>query len=573
MSLAGLRAAKPARLALIRAGVRPTTTVASSSSTTTMIAQKAVPLSPPTAAPRAEHDHEAVSLSFLDLEYEEPSGSVGFRLFYPTDGPSVDVGGGATSPAAPPPFSSPRWGDGVAGREYAAGYAAFAFHGAPPSLKLRLMKAGLTAALWLLSATWRLPLSRARPLAAAAAADGGSGSGGGGGDGGGGGGRAPARLPVVVFSHGAASNRHTYTYLAREIARRVPCAVACVEHSDGSAGAARVTGGRGEWLYFSGLGMGAALERKNGVRVGEVALAARALRALDRGGGGAFAGDAAAASAGGGGEGGKGGGGEGEGGGKGGGEGEGGGGRLWRLEAGKQQEGGAAGDPVLASFRGRLDLAKLAVAGHSCGGATAAAAAHAPPPLLDAAVSAVVAFDPWWPLLQSDLPPLAPAFADPGAAASRRPPAPLLVVGSLAWNTPRADGRLSCDGERQRRVFETWKRPAAGAGGGAAAAGALLVVPRGSAHHSFSDVALLLEGSRALRKLRGLTGAPAPELGSAEAIELSGWAAARFLRQRWEEGGGGEGGVGPRPVRAEELEAYRAHFGDRAAILEAHVAG
>lgn len=151
-----------------------------------------------------------------------------------------------------------------------------------------------------------------------------------------------------------------------------------------------------------------------------------------------------------------------------------------------------------------------------------------------------------------------------------------------------------CDADRQRRVLDVWTGKAGGAaaaaakgkekskagGGGNPPPGALLVVPRGSGHHSFSDVALLIEGSRLLRYLRTLMGASHPELASAEAIEMSGWAVARFLRDRWRFGGGGDGESDdqekrrrrlPRPVSPAELDAYREFFGERAAILEAHV--
>lgn len=498
-----------------------------------------------------EHNHDAVSLSYVDLEYHEEDAAVGFRLIYPADDEST-----AAATAKPPSSSSslfaPRWSD--AHPVYARGYTAVAFFGAAASLKLRALKAAFTALVWLVSAASPLPLLRGRPLVAAEDASSSSSSS-----------SRRRRLPVVVFSHGASSNRHTYTYLACEIARRVPCAVACIEHCDGTAAVARVpaAGGGGDgssnsnnnnnnnnkWLYYQGLGKGEALESKCGVRVSEVRLAVRALRALD-------------------------------------GRQE--GGRLQRLGGAAGAAGAAAAaandDPVLASFAGRLDLdARLAVAGHSCGGATAAAAAAVGPTCPDlGAVSAACAIDPWWALLPSAEPPLAAADegggGNGGGNSSSPPTAPLLVLGSHAWQTPRLpDGGMMCGGERQRRVFEAWAR---GGGSSSKGPGAILAVPRGSGHHSFSDVALLLERSWLLRGLRGLVGASQPELPSAEAIEMSGWAVARFLKDRWaaaveEEGGGGGGGNGaasrPRPVSARELDAYRAYFGERAAILEVKV--
>jgi hypothetical protein len=527
-------------------------------------------------AEEQQHDHEAVALSYVDLEYEEEQGAaVGFRLIYPAD--AGDSSGSGS--AAPSSLFSPRWSD--AHPVYARGYADVAFFGssgAASSLKLRALKAAFTALVWLVSAASPVPLLRGRPLAKeedAADADAANAA------------ATPVgrRLPVVVFSHGASSNRHTYTFLACEIARRVPCAVACIEHCDGSAAVARVPGGGGgggggnegarsissnhnhnsknssnKWLRYQGLGKGEALERKCGVRVDEVRLAVRALRALDQPG--AAAGGGAA--------------------------------RPRRLGGATGAAASGSDDAVLASFAGRLDLDnRLAIAGHSCGGATAAQAAAIGPGCPDlSAVSAAVALDPWWALLPSAEPPLADgSAASSSSSSSSAPPptAPLLVVGSHAWQTPSLpNGGMMCGGERQRRVFEAWMRapsssPAAAGGSGPAPrpAGALLAVPRGSGHHSFSDVALLLERSRLLRGLRGLVGASHPELPSAEAIEMSGWAVARFLRDRWRRGGGGgggeDGGAGgtprpmPRPVSARELDAYRAYFGDRAAILEVKV--
>jgi hypothetical protein len=527
--------------------------------------------------------HESVELSFVDLEYEEDDGSVGFRLLFPCSlgGGGSGGGGGAEARAKPPAPQSwwlaPRWNDALP--QYAHGYATVAFFGGT-SLKSRALRLGVAAVLWAASAAWALPLRRGRPLAAApraAAAEEGARRG------------DKHRLPVLVFSHGACSNRHTYTTLACEIARRVPCVVACVEHADGTAASARLPGGGGRaraggakkgerWMYFRGLGKGDALESKGGVRTDEVRLTVRALEALDRGQGG----------------------------------GGGAGGRVWRLGAGppaaaasSSPKAAAAGDPVLASFAGRLDLAeRLAVAGHSCGGATAAAVAADPDGL--PGLSAAVAIDPWWPMLHSARPPLAaaaaaaaaaappaPSASSPPAASPPPPSAPLLVLGSHTWQTPSLpDGGMMCDADRQRRVLDVWT----GRGGAAKTAppapppppppppppGALLVVPRGSGHHSFSDVALLVERSRLLRYLRSLMGASHPELTAAESIEMSGWTVARFLRDRWrweeqeEEEAGGDGAGArrrrpPRPVSAAELDAYRAFFGERLAILEAHV--
>ncbi|KAK9843811.1 hypothetical protein WJX81_007277 [Elliptochloris bilobata] len=121
-----------------------------------------------------------------------------------------------------------------------------------------------------------------------------------------------------------------------------------------------------------------------------------------------------------------------------------------------------------AFFAGRLDLGSIAIGGHSYGGATAVAAAA-----VDMRIRACVTLDPWW----GALPPDSPALG------SWRNRAPLLVLGSHAWNTPNKAGRLACGPERQARVLQ-----GASSGGGG---GAVLLVLANSSHDTSSDAVQL----------------------------------------------------------------------------------
>ncbi|KAF6266434.1 platelet-activating factor acetylhydrolase, isoform II-domain-containing protein [Scenedesmus sp. NREL 46B-D3] len=269
------------------------------------------------------------------------------------------------------------------------------------------------------------------------------------------------KFPVIIFSHGAASMRNTYSIICSEFASR-GFVVAAVEHADGTACCAQLADG--EWRLLQGLGTGAALEAKCDYRVQECVTMARALQAMN---------------------------------------------------AGASVPGltlSSAADPA-AAFQSRLDMSRLAVMGHSCGGATAAAAAAA-----HAEFKCGVALDPWWPLLPSG-----------GAALSGwRTRSPLLVLGSQDWNT----GKMWCGGDRQAAVFKAClpapssassssSQPSArtpvvaaaaaahgssGAGSEAGpGGGAVHVVPAGSSHGSFTDLPFLLSPwvSNLLRKTVG----------------------------------------------------------------------
>ncbi|GBF87426.1 hypothetical protein Rsub_00137 [Raphidocelis subcapitata] len=388
------------------------------------------------------------------------------RLFYPADPQSAR----RRWPAA-----APSW---IGSLGYAAGYVQFAFFSAR-TLKLRVIKRVLQAVIWVQGTLARLPVTLGAPLArpgGADAADTANGNGrSGGGNSSSSGGGAAGRWPVVIFSPGAAANRNTYSCICTELASR-GCFVAAIEHADGSSGAARLADG--SFLLFQGLGSGAVLEAKGEYRAAEVAAAVELLRGINAAG---------AAPEG-----------------------------SFSLSGGDQ-------DAALAELKGALDLSRLAVIGHSCGGATAALAAARCP---DVAVA--VALDPWWPILPTGSPALTGWL--PGCRA------PLLVVGSDDWNTPRADGSMPCDAKRQAAVLEAARRrdgPEGGAGGGA-----LLLVPSHSKHQTFSDVPVLIERSALARGVLSVMGFKQQQPMSAEAaLRLICDCCARFCREHYRPGG------------------------------------
>ena len=193
--------------------------------------------------------------------------------------------------------------------------------------------------------------------------------------------------------------------------------------------------------------------------------------------------------------------------------------------------GASAGAPP--PFKGALDLSRLAVAGHSCGGAAAALVAATRPEF-----AAAVALDPWWPILPAGGPALTGWL--PGCRA------PLAVIGSDAWNTPRGGpgGPLACDGARQAAVLEAARARGDGNGGagdsggssGGGGGGALLIVPAHTQHHSFSDVPAILEASALARRALAAVGFSRPAASGAETLRLTAELTARFLRERF--GGG-----------------------------------
>ncbi|KAF5829719.1 platelet-activating factor acetylhydrolase, isoform II-domain-containing protein [Dunaliella salina] len=225
-----------------------------------------------------------------------------------------------------------------------------------------------------------------------------------------------APYPLVFFSHGLAGNRNTYSSICIQLAS-LGFIVVAVEHADGTASTARLApqfklvedkkgkpqqARQNEWLFYAGLGDEQAQVQKTRIRAQELRTALRLVESMNNG----------LAVEG-----------------------------LWVS--------GTKPHPLRQGLfdtgnwlRGRVDLSRVAVTGHSYGGATAALAACEHYPEFKAAV----AMDPWWGALPPDCSILAS-----GSWPSR---APILVLGSHAWNTPNpVTQKMACNGERQEALL------------------------------------------------------------------------------------------------------------------------
>ncbi|GAX79240.1 hypothetical protein CEUSTIGMA_g6680.t1 [Chlamydomonas eustigma] len=246
------------------------------------------------------------------------------------------------------------------------------------------------------------------------------------------------KFPVVIFSHGLAGQRNTYSCICMELASQ-GVVVLAVEHCDGSASVAQLAGpnmrwqaweketvrqAKGSWRWYRGLGDSTKWCERTEWRALELRTAFRMLSELNEG----------------------------------------------KPDPNLSVSGCTKVSQLHTLFRDRLDLERTAVMGHSYGGATATLAASSYPEFKCAA-----ALDPWWDALPSQCP----------ALTSWQSPSPLLVLGSHSWNTPDVStGKMMCNEERQSLLLE-----AAQVTGG----GALHIVPKGSNHHSFGDLAFLFD--------------------------------------------------------------------------------
>eukprot|EP00198_Chlamydomonas_reinhardtii_P001482 XP_001690818.1 predicted protein [Chlamydomonas reinhardtii] len=235
---------------------------------------------------------------------------------------------------------------------------------------------------------------------------------------------------------------------------------------------------------------------------------------------------------------------------------------LERLNRGQAEGVRELPAAVAAGLRGRLDMSRAAVIGHSYGGATAAGAASQLP-----VFKAAVCLDPWWDCFPEEWPTLQ----------RWTNAAPMMIIGSHDWNTPGIDGKLKCGGENQERVLA-----AAAAGGG----GALLVVPRNSNHGSFDDV-MLLFGKSMMHVLAvlGLKSSLEPRL----AHRINMWCIRHFLDTHLPPApqallpqqsaaaaaaAAAASAAAAAPIRAGEDQAFRNSFvGEHAAILRVCPAG
>ena len=256
------------------------------------------------------------------------------------------------------------------------------------------------------------------------------------------------KLPLVIFSHGLAGQRGTYSQLALDLASRGYFLVA-IEHSDGTASVAELSGpadkmiwdhsprelprnARGKWRWYGGLGDHVEVGRPQW-RLEEVKTAMRLIGDLNSGS------------------------------------------RIKGLQISACSE-----ETITSWITGRVDVEKTIVIGHSYGGATASWASSC-----IRGVIAGVALDPWW-----------DALPDNAAVLNKweNQKSPLLVIASEEWSMPLASSegpesnplaiKMSCGYDRRERIMSV----AAESG-----AGCLRVVPKESNHHSFDDIMLLME--------------------------------------------------------------------------------
>jgi len=312
---------------------------------------------------------------------------------------------------------------------------------------------------------------------------------------------------AVVFSHGLGGSRAAYSAFAAALAS-AGFGVLAIEHADGTAAVAKLAGTRGFKDYERWQPGGEQLQARGEARRAELAAAARVWRALllapSKEGDAEKEREALL-----------------------------GGGRL-SLEGGTLP---------LDFFVGAVDPGSApAVVGHSFGGALAAdAAAGGGANAADAddgkeekekdeendlLFSAAVCLDPWW----GALPPGSPAAtsSDDRTPSTRR--APLLVLGSDAWNTPNAEGELFCGREQQERVLSSFAQKSSISSSTSSSknndngnnGGALFAVLKGSSHQGFSDVVSLVPALSKLFYGRRRAAAAATRVAEAAAAAAGG---------------------------------------------------
>lgn len=123
-------------------------------------------------------------------------------------------------------------------------------------------------------------------------------------------------------------------------------------------------------------------------------------------------------------------------------------------------------------MQGKLDTEAVALAGHSYGGATVTALCSQEP-----AFKCTIALDPWWGAL----------LADQAALEQWKTNSPILIMGSHRWNIPNARGQIAAGGERQAKLLQAVRYRDEGPHG-SRGGGAVLLVIKGTAHHTFTDV-------------------------------------------------------------------------------------
>lgn len=293
-------------------------------------------------------------------------------------------------------------------------------------------------------------------------------------------------FPVILFSHGLGGNRHVYVVLCLELASQGYVVVA-LEHTDGSASAAKLGNGSEDWMFYKGIGDEEAQVSKTKHRRREMETAVRLVNALSTGC------PPPSTSL-----------------------------VVSNLTISKNNKNNI---DAAEFFKGRLDTRCIAAIGHSYGGATAAAFCSEqeqnqhqqghPHSSHHVHVGCCICLDPWWPAL----------YPESSALTSFKSNCPLLILGSHDWNVPNVFGEFMCGIERQEAVMKATTsrqenddgnkgKGKEGAEGGGGGGGALLFVLKGTSHNSFADPLPLFEQAVGwLLKLLGITARLDPVLG------------------------------------------------------------
>ncbi|KAK9825044.1 hypothetical protein WJX74_003537 [Apatococcus lobatus] len=337
--------------------------------------------------------------------------------------------------------------------------------------------------------------------------------------------------PVVLFSHGTCANRNTYSCICTKLAEE-GYVVFSIEHADSTASAVEMAGDRG-WQVYAGETREHVHKEFLRYRMKECQTARKMVAALSSG----------TVPPG------------------------------VQLTVGKGRTSGPEKGPepgplLRQSFKGALDPDRVALAGHSFGAST---------------VSALVAEDPGFPCAIALDPAWALLWADHPALTAWKTSAPLMIIGSHQWHTPKKDGTLVRSGHLQETVLAAASRRQLSiedgkVEGSAAGGGAVSVVPAGSTHETFTDALVLFAGKTSwLLKMMGLGSGLNPKLG----LKLTCEEMLAFLKRHIPEAGssvstisssqkvnGLSKQVATVPLQQEEDAVYKSILGDKCALFK-----
>eukprot|EP01023_Acetabularia_acetabulum_P061167 TRINITY_DN7381_c1_g1_i3.p2 TRINITY_DN7381_c1_g1~~TRINITY_DN7381_c1_g1_i3.p2 ORF type:complete len:419 (-),score=68.71 TRINITY_DN7381_c1_g1_i3:97-1353(-) len=185
-------------------------------------------------------------------------------------------------------------------------------------------------------------------------------------------------------------------------------------------------------------------------------------------------------------------------------------------------------------FKGRLDVEKIVAAGHSYGGATVTEAMASQQDF-----KVCVSWDPYFPSLPSDS----------NALNGWKHSAPLLIIGSVEFNTPNKNGFVSAGKNQQEKILGTAKQKD----------GAIFCIPTGSIHQNFDDAGAILQDSKFTRNLTKYLGFQF-QLEPLLALKIVFDSSRAFIEQRFVEG--------KNKVSENEVDIYRKILGDKLLKLE-----